>query len=148
MKKAFGAILIGLGLFVIISSSLNARNAPNPAYLIGMFLPGFLFLIFALVLRRDKTPQAALKAQARATEQEMRAIEEKVSQMQAGGRRRSSLLAAVDTGRCTSCGACAAVCPMGAIAVDAAASVETSNCTGCGLCVDECPQEAITLKRI
>lgn len=59
MKKTFGAILIGLGLFVIISSSLNARNAPNLPYLIGTFLPGLLFLIFGLALRREKTPQAA-----------------------------------------------------------------------------------------
>ena len=90
----------------------------------------------------------ALKAQARATEQELRAAREKVAQMQVGGRRPSSLVAAVDTARCTGCGACAAVCPMGAITVDAAATIETPSCTGCGLCVDECPQEAITLKRI
>ena len=87
----------------------------------------------------------ALKAQARATEQELKAINENMSQMQMGGRRRSSLVATVDTARCTGCGACAAICPIGAIAVDAAASIETSSCTGCGLCVDECPQEAIAL---
>jgi len=89
----------------------------------------------------------ALKAQAWATEQKLRGINDKVSQMRVRGRR-SSLVATVNTARCTGCGACAAVCPMGAIAVDAAASIETPNCTGCGLCVDECPQEAITLKRI
>jgi len=88
-----------------------------------------------------------LKAQARATEQELRATNEKIARMQAGGRRRSPLVATVDTARCTGCGACAAVCPMGAIAVDATASIETPRCTGCGLCVEECPQEAITLKR-
>jgi hypothetical protein len=58
MKKTFGAILIGLGLLLTAASSLNARNAPNPSYLIGTFLPGLLFLIFGLALRRDKTPQA------------------------------------------------------------------------------------------
>jgi ferredoxin len=86
--------------------------------------------------------------QARASEQELGAIHENASQMQAGARPRSSLVAVVDTARCTGCGACAVMCPMGAIAVDAAASIETSRCAGCGLCVDECPQEAITLKRI
>ena len=60
----------------------------------------------------------ALKAQAHATEQELRAIIEKVPQMQAGGRRRSFMIADVDNARCTGCGACAAICPMGAIAVD------------------------------
>jgi ferredoxin len=89
-----------------------------------------------------------LKAQARAAEQELRATNENVVQTQAGGRRPSSLVAAVDTARCTGCGACAEVCPMEAITVDATATIETSSCTGCGLCVDECPQEAITLKRI
>ena len=87
------------------------------------------------------------KAQARATEQELRATNEKIAQVQVGGHRPSSLVAAVDTAQCTGCGACAAVCPMGAITVDATATIETSSCTGCGLCVDECPQEAITLKR-
>jgi len=89
----------------------------------------------------------ALKAQVRTTEQELKAINEKASQMQMGARR-GSLVATVDAARCTGCGACAAICPMEAIAVDATASIETSRCTGCGLCVDECPQEAITLKRI
>jgi ferredoxin len=98
--------------------------------------------------RRNDQELEALKAQARATEQTLRPIHEKASQRQAGARPRSSLVAVVDTARCTGCGACAAICPMGAIAVDAAASIETFRCAGCGLCVDECPQEAITLKRI
>lgn len=58
MRKTFGAILIGLGLLSIIISSLNARNAANPSYLSGTFLPGLVFLIFGLALRREKTPQA------------------------------------------------------------------------------------------
>jgi len=89
-----------------------------------------------------------LQAQTGATEQELRATNEKNAQVQVGGHRPSSLVAVVDSARCTGCGACEAICPMGAIAVDATASIETSRCAGCGLCVDECPQEAITLKRI
>jgi ferredoxin len=89
-----------------------------------------------------------LKAQTGATEQELRATDEKNAQVQVGGHRPSSLVAAVDTALCAVCGACVAVCPVGAITVDATATIETSSCTGCGLCVDECPQEAITLKRI
>jgi ferredoxin len=88
-----------------------------------------------------------LKAQARATVQELRATNEKNTQVQVGGHLPSSVVAAVDATQCTGCGACAAICPMEAIAVDATASIETSRCAGCGLCVDECPQAAITLKR-
>lgn len=58
MRKTSGAILIGLGLLSIIISSLNARSAANPSYLIGTFLPGLVFLISGLALRREKTPQA------------------------------------------------------------------------------------------
>jgi len=89
----------------------------------------------------------ALKAQARATEQEPRTIKGEVPQMRACGPC-SSLVATVDAARCTGCGACVAVCPMEAIAVDVVASIETSNCAGCGVCVDACPQEAIALKRV
>ena len=89
----------------------------------------------------------SLKAQAQATEQELKAVNEKASQMQMGGRR-GSRIASVDAAICTGCGACAAVCAMGAIAVNVVASIETSRCVGCGLCVDECPQKAITLKKL
>src|SRR5262245_17822415 len=58
MKQTFGAILIGLGIFSIVVSSLNAREAPNMFFLIGTFFPGLLLLGFGLVLRREKMPQA------------------------------------------------------------------------------------------
>jgi len=86
-----------------------------------------------------------LGTQAQATEQELRTVSDKVPQTGERGRLRS-WVATVDTARCTGCGACVAVCPMEAIAVEVVASVETSNCAGCGVCVDACPQEAITLK--
>ena len=50
----------------------------------------------------------------------------------------------VDVTRCTDCGACVEVCPVGAIAlVDGKARVDEELCTGCGACVDACPEGAI-----
>jgi NAD-dependent dihydropyrimidine dehydrogenase PreA subunit len=50
----------------------------------------------------------------------------------------------VDVTRCTGCGACVEVCPVGAIAlVDGKAHVDEKLCTGCGACVDACPEGAI-----
>lgn len=49
--------------------------------------------------------------------------------------------ACVDERRCVACGACANVCPRGAIAVVHGwfACVEPELCAGCGLCGKTCP---------
>jgi len=50
----------------------------------------------------------------------------------------------VDATRCTGCGACVKVCPVGAIALmDGKARVDEELCTGCGACVGVCPEDAI-----
>jgi len=50
----------------------------------------------------------------------------------------------VDVTRCTGCGACVEVCPVGAISlVDGKARVYVKSCTGCGACADACPEGVI-----
>lgn len=51
---------------------------------------------------------------------------------------------------CTGDGACARVCPSGAISVERAAdgwtwTLDNGRCVFCGLCADACPAQAITL---
>ena len=48
---------------------------------------------------------------------------------------------------CVSCGACAKVCPKGAIAVwhGLYAVVDEQRCIGCGRCANECPAGIISM---
>lgn len=55
--------------------------------------------------------------------------------------RPARFLPSVDTRKCTCCGTCAEVCPMGAMRVDTAArrnDFVESKCIGCGLCAVAC----------
>lgn len=48
---------------------------------------------------------------------------------------------------CTDCGACAEVCPVGAISKENVASINKKICISCMRCVAICPQKAKTLNR-
>jgi len=59
-------------------------------------------------------------------------------------KRGGSELAYVITDACTSCGACASVCPVEAISEgEEQYKIDPDACTDCGLCADECPFDAI-----
>ena len=88
-------------------------------------------------------------------------IKESVTQAGAAAARSSILLnagtikgeaikAQVNMGKCTSCGACAKVCPYGAIKVDikakTGAQITTAACAGCGTCAVECRFGAISMQ--
>ena len=46
---------------------------------------------------------------------------------------------------CTSCGACAATCPVEAISEgDGKYVIDADTCVDCGACAGECPVEAIS----
>ena len=49
---------------------------------------------------------------------------------------------AIDSGRCTGCGACVESCPFSAIRLEGTASIG-DGCRACGLCVESCPAGAI-----
>ncbi|MCI6569356.1 MAG: 4Fe-4S binding protein [Dysosmobacter sp.] len=56
--------------------------------------------------------------------------------------------ASVDRNVCVACGACAKVCPKGAISVwkGCYAQVTEDVCVGCGLCARTCPAGCIAVK--
>ena len=59
----------------------------------------------------------------------------------------SGYVARIDAAACSSCDACRAVCPFGAITVNGHAQVTWEACMGCGVCTAQCPESAITLER-
>ena len=49
----------------------------------------------------------------------------------------------VDKETCVGCGACVAICPVGAISLEDKACIDADSCIGCGACVNACPVGAI-----
>ncbi|MFZ5833436.1 MAG: NifB/NifX family molybdenum-iron cluster-binding protein [Planctomycetota bacterium] len=88
---------------------------------------------------------AVLKAQARAVEEQLANLNERMGQMQNATARR--LVAVVDADQCSACGLCVQVCAAGAITVNGAAKIDVGKCTACGQCVAQCPQGAIALRK-
>jgi ferredoxin len=51
----------------------------------------------------------------------------------------------IDTLKCTGCGACTLVCPVGVLEIVDMKSTVKPGCISCGKCVPVCGWEAITL---
>jgi electron transfer flavoprotein alpha subunit len=56
--------------------------------------------------------------------------------------------ALIDLEKCTACGVCQDVCPVGAISVPETHAVVSDDCTLCGMCVDTCEFQAIRLPEV
>jgi ferredoxin len=52
----------------------------------------------------------------------------------------------IDTTRCTGCGACIYVCPVGVLELDDMKARVIPGCISCGKCVNVCSFFAITLE--
>ena len=53
-----------------------------------------------------------------------------------------------DEDKCTQCGVCVSICPVGALVVDKKTSkivFDEEKCVVCGLCIDACPTTALEL---
>ncbi|HHV16880.1 MAG TPA: 4Fe-4S binding protein [Gelria sp.] len=51
----------------------------------------------------------------------------------------------IDSEKCSTCGLCVDVCPVGAISPYGVYQIDSSLCTGCGLCQESCPVGAIEI---
>lgn len=85
-----------------------------------------------------------LKARTLALEKRLALLQGRLKKVQAKPGR-SRFRAVIDPGRCIHCGRCEAVCPQGAVSVDADVRVDPTRCVGCGKCAAECPEGAISL---
>ncbi len=53
----------------------------------------------------------------------------------------------IDLLKCTGCGSCIYLCPVGVLAIEDTKCSVKEGCTSCGICVDACSFKAIKLEK-
>jgi len=87
---------------------------------------------------------SALEQQAKAMTEQVQQVEERIRELEEEGEAGGA--ARVDPDKCTGCGMCVDVCPVGAIEVqNDLAVIDADICTQCLTCVEECPNGAISM---
>lgn len=85
---------------------------------------------------------AELKRQTRQLELQKEQLNQRIHQLETGRR----AVAVVAPDKCSGCGICVDVCPVGAIKVtQRQAAINEELCSGCAACVSVCPREAIRI---
>lgn len=95
---------------------------------------------FSSPLQREKE-LSALEERLRALEEQKKQTDQQIAEIKEGRTKRPK--AYVNTGKCTGCGICVDICPVGAIELREGKAIISDDCIACGQCVSECPSNAI-----
>jgi len=90
-----------------------------------------------------KQSNMKLKVKVAALQRRAADLQEQAERLGAAGQVKQRAVS--DRSRCTGCGLCEELCPLGAIRVTYVANIDAERCAGCGICVENCPQGAIHL---
>lgn len=91
------------------------------------------------------TELQTLKARTLAIEKRLALLQRRLKEVQEKPRI-SRFKAVIDPDKCIHIGQCEAICPVGAMTINAEVRVDPTRCVGCGKCAAECPEGAISLR--